>query len=105
MLTEWNVGELKIRILSESELLLFNTKWAMFQPYYGENKLHINEKTVMYTLYMISWILIVLAQWNKSLQVDMLLHSDTLSWFWAKQSLLLFCNGVYLVEKLQKPIL
>jgi len=63
----------------------------MFQPYYGENKLHINEKTVMYTLYMISWILIVLAQWNKSLQVDMLLHSDTLSWFWAKQSLLLFC--------------
>jgi len=28
----------------------------MFQPYYGENKLHINEKTVMYALYMISWI-------------------------------------------------
>ena len=30
-----------------------------------------------------------LAHWNKSVQVDMLLHSDTLYWLCAKQSLLL----------------
>jgi hypothetical protein len=70
----------------------------------------------MYALYMISWILIVLAQWNKSLQVDMLLHSDQKSAgryvaplrhiiMILSHSLLLLCNGVYLVEKLQKHIL
>jgi hypothetical protein len=31
----------------------------------------------------------VLAHWNNSSQVDMLLHSNTLSWFRAHQSLLL----------------
>jgi len=45
-----------------------------------------NEKMMMSTLYsknMLNWIFIVLAHWNNSLQVDMSLHSDTLSWFQA----------------------
>jgi hypothetical protein len=35
---------------------------------------------------------IELAYWNKSQQVDMLFHSDTMSWFQAYQSLLLLPN-------------
>ena len=41
---------------------------------------------MMSTLYwanMLSWPFIVLPHWNNSLQEDMLLHSDTLFWFWA----------------------
>jgi hypothetical protein len=40
------------------------------------------------------WIVIVLAHWNMSL------HSDTLSWFWTKQSLLLVLNIGCLVANL-----
>jgi hypothetical protein len=32
----------------------------------------------------------MLMSWNKSLPVEMAPHSDTLSWFWANQSLLVF---------------
>ena len=35
----------------------------------------------------------------------MLLHSDTLFWFRASQSLLFLLNAVYLAEKQQIPIL
>jgi hypothetical protein len=49
--------------------------------------------------------LIVLAHWNNSLRVDMSLHSDTLFWFWANQSLLFLLNAAWLVEKQQIPIL
>jgi hypothetical protein len=35
----------------------------------------------------------------------MLLHSDTLFWFRANQSLLFLLNAVYLAEKQQIPIL
>ena len=51
-----------------------------------------DEMIVMSTLYYtntLSLIFIVLAHWNNNLWTDMLLHSDTLSWFWANQSLLL----------------
>ena len=37
--------------------------------------------------------------------VDMLLHSNTLFWFWANQSLLLLLNAARLAEKEQIPIL
>jgi hypothetical protein len=37
---------------------------------------------------MICWIFIVLAHWNNSQWVEMLLHSDTWSWIWVNQSLL-----------------
>jgi hypothetical protein len=39
------------------------------------------------------------------MRVDLLLHSDTLFWFRANQSLLLLLNGVCLAEKQQIPIL
>jgi hypothetical protein len=47
----------------------------------------------------------VLVHWNNSLRRDISLHSDTLSWFRANQSLLFLLNAVCLVEKQQIPIL
>jgi len=44
---------------------------------------------------------IVLAHWNNSTRVDMSLHSDTVSWFRANQSLLLLLNAACLAEKQQ----
>ena len=37
--------------------------------------------------------------------VDMLLHLDTLSCFWANQALIVICNDVWLVEKQHIPII
>ena len=54
---------------------------------------------------MLSLIFIVLAHWNNSLRADMSLHSDTLFWFRANQSLLFLLNVVCLAEKQQIPIL
>jgi hypothetical protein len=47
----------------------------------------------------------VLAYWNNSLQVDMSLHSDTLSKIRTMKSWLLLLNTVCLAEKQQIPIL
>ena len=44
-----------------------------------------------------NWICIMLAHWNNSPHVDMVLHSDTLSWFWANQYLPLLLNAVHQV--------
>ena len=41
----------------------------------------------------------MLAHWNNSPQIDMLLHSGTLFWFRANQSLLLLLNAACLAEK------
>ena len=49
------------------------------------------------------WIFMVLAHWNNSLLVDMSLHLNTLFWFWANESLLLFLNAVCLSEMQQIP--
>jgi hypothetical protein len=47
-----------------------------------------------------------LTRWiNNSQRVDMSLHSDTLFWFQAKQSLLFLLNDAFLAEKQQIPIL
>ena len=46
------------------------------------------------------WV-IVLVHWNNSPRVDMSIHSGTLFWFWANQSLLVFLNATCLVEKQQ----
>ena len=43
--------------------------------------------------------LIVLAHWNNSPGVDMVLHYDTLFWFWANQSLPLLLNVVSQAER------
>ena len=40
----------------------------------------------------------VLANWNNSPQEDMLLHTDTLFWFWANQPLLLLHGDACLAE-------
>ena len=45
-----------------------------------------------------SWIFIVLVHWNNSLHVNMLTHSDTLTWFQDNQSLLLHLNAVCLYQ-------
>ena len=45
------------------------------------------------------------AHWNKSAQEDMYLHTDTLSWFRANQSLLLLISAVCLAKKQQTLIL
>jgi hypothetical protein len=50
-----------------------------------------------------SWIFIVLAHWNNSLQIDMSPHSDTLSWFRANQYLLFLRNASFLAQKQQIP--
>jgi hypothetical protein len=57
---------------------------------------------MMFALYWynyLTWIFIVLVQWNYSKLVDMLLHSDTLCWFLAKHSLFLLPNAACLAEK------
>ena len=67
-------------ILVLSEWLLFNFTWSIFQLCYGENKMVM--MSALYHTTTLSWSLIVLVLWNNSPRVDMLLHSDTLSWFW-----------------------
>ena len=47
----------------------------------------------------------VLAHWKNSPRVDISLHSDTLFWFRANQSLPFLVNDAYLAEKQQMPIL
>jgi hypothetical protein len=42
--------------------------------------------------------------WNNSPSIDMLPHSDTLSWFRANQSLLFLLNTAWWAEKQQTPI-
>ena len=89
-----------------SDWLLFNANSAIFQLYYGENKLHFNEMmSALYETNTFSWIFIVLAHWNNSPRLDMSLNSNTLSWFWANQSFLLLRNDAWLAEKQQIPIL
>ena len=48
---------------------------------------------------------LVLAHRNNNPQVDMLSHSDTLSWLQANQSLLLLLNAGFLAEEQQIPFL
>ena len=69
--------------------LLFNTKWTIVQLYMARRSYTINEMMMITTLYStntLSLIFIVLTLWNNSPWVDMSLHSDTLSWFRANQT-------------------
>ena len=69
-----------------------------FQLYHGENKLIFNEMMMMSALLQTNtlkcFFFIVLAHWNNSQRVGMSLHSDTLFWFRANQSLLLLLNAL-----------
>ena len=73
---------------------MFTAKWAMFQLYLGENKIHSMKGW---------WCLLCTrpAHWNNSPWVDMSLHLDTLFWFRANKSLLLLLNVVCLVDTQQ----
>jgi hypothetical protein len=51
----------------------------------------------------LSWIFIVLAHWNNSPWIDMLLHSYSLSWFRANQSLLFLPNTNFIIFSLTPP--
>jgi hypothetical protein len=64
-----------------------------------------DDDEVRFVLDLTRWVvfLIVLAHWNNSPRVDMLLHSDTLVWFRANQSLLFLINAACLAEKRQIP--
>jgi hypothetical protein len=53
---------------------------------------------------MLSWFFIVLADWNNSPRVDMSLHSNTLFWFRANQSLRYLLNSACLAQKQHIPI-
>ena len=89
-------------------LELTPTQQFSSRPYHGENMLIVNEMMTSSALYKtntISWIYIVLAHWNSSRRVGMSPHSDTLSWFWAYQSLLFLFIAACLAEKQQIPIL
>jgi hypothetical protein len=89
-------------------LIVYNTKWCNFQLYQVENKLHsmgLYSCPLCTRSTRLVGFFIVLAHWNNSPRVDMSLHSDTLSWFGANQSLLFLLNDVYLAEKQQIEIL
>ena len=63
----WGIRQvtLKISILKIACWLLINVKWAIFQPYHGENKIHFHERSMMSALYQanrLSLICIVLQQ-------------------------------------------
>ena len=47
----------------------------------------------------LSWNFIVLGHWNNSPLVDILLHTDTLFWFRADQSLFVLLNAACLAER------
>ena len=81
--------------------LLFNANTAIFQLYHGENNLIFNDDEVRVVLDQHAELL---AHWNNSPWVDMSLHSDTLFWFRANQSLLFLLNAASLPEKQHIPI-
>jgi hypothetical protein len=61
--------------------------------------------SALYKPNTISWVFIELVHWNNSPRVDLLLHSDTLFYFQANQTLLFLLNVACLVKKQQMPIL
>jgi hypothetical protein len=79
-----------IQYVDNYEGLLFNAKWAIFQAYHDKTKLHsMRWWCPLWTRPSLSGIFTMLPHINNSLQVDMLLHSDTLF-----QSLVLLLNVV-----------
>ena len=88
------------------EWLLFNTKWAIsiyIMAITLTRYIWLDDNDIHFVL--VSWIFIVIAHWNNSPWIDMSLQLDTLSCLQANQSLFLFLNAVYLLEKQQMPIL
>ena len=91
-----------------SDWFLLNAKPAIFQVYHGKSNLYLNEMTMMSACIRSTCLVgffIVLVYWNNNLQVDMRLYSDTLSWLWVNQTLLLLLNTACIAEKEQIPII
>ena len=92
-------------------LLKLTLKWVSdccvmpTQQFFCYIKLIFNEMMMGSALFYtntLSWIVKVLAHWNNSLQVDKLLHSNTLFWFRATKPSLLLLNAACLAEKRNK---
>ena len=79
-----------------------NTFYTSLYIYHGENKLHFDKMMMMSALYWtntLMWMFIDLSQWNNSPRVDTSIHSDTLFWFRANQSLHVLLSAACLAEK------
>ena len=97
-----------LELLQVSDRLFFNVDSTFVQLYHGENKLfsmkwwwgpRCTRPTRLVGLF------IVLARWNNSPRIEMSPHSDILSWFRDKQSLLFLLSAACLADKQQIPIL
>jgi hypothetical protein len=89
-------------IVVQSQMNNLTTSWR--------EQVTFNEMMMMISVVYnnLNWIFIVpwvLAHWNNSPLVDMSFLSNTLSWFRAKQSLLLLLKAACLAEKQQTLIL
>ena len=73
--------------------------WNMFYQNLYHRKLFLGE------LFHRNLFWLILAHWNNSPRLDMSLHSDTLFWFRANQSLPFLFNAACLAEKQQISIL
>ena len=73
----------------------------------SDNKLHLHEM-MMFALYWTnksSWIFIEVDLRNNNPLVDMSLHTNILSWFWANQPLLfLLIAAVYVDQPIRSAI-
>ena len=92
----WKVHVVLLAILGG--YLLFTTKWAIILAVSLCEHINLDEMMMMFTSFKtntLSWIFIVLAQWNNRSQADMLFHSynncfdltgsptdDLLHWRW-----------------------
>ena len=85
--------------------LLFNANSAIFQLYHGGNMLIFNEMIWCPLRSRPTRWVGFLSHWNNSPRIDMSLHSNTLFWLWANQSLLFLLNAACLAKKQQIPIL
>jgi hypothetical protein len=56
--------------------ICFQVKWALLQLYHTQNKLHLYDEmmVIMSALYTLTWIIIVLTQWNNNSRVGMATH-------------------------------
>jgi hypothetical protein len=91
-----------------SEWLLFNANSEFFSATCISWREQVNfqgdDDEVRFVLDQHAEFFLVLAHWNNSPRVDMSLHSDTLYWFHANQSLLFLLNAAWLAEKQQIAI-
>ena len=106
-----------VMMISQNNILFrlvwsFNYRWTPSEQFFSYTCIMMKTNYILMRIWKCSfctrqrcWALIVLVHWNKSSRVDILLHLDTLSWFWAKKTLIVIRNAVWLVEKQHIPII